>query len=275
MGLVKLGDSYDDALAKIERCEKATGERADASISIEEIITGKDNFFIHAEYSEVISKLNNMLARSSENVQTVIGEPVQSTIEPVPKQRSMDTSNAEKQIMELVQGIEKDVIRMGKGFGGRGPPAPQAQEAPKVANVQPVQVQATETPQANQVEAAGNAPEKPAPHLDLGKFVGDVGGEMDKAMATTVSSEESLGSDRLTSLSIPDQIAELEKISLDIYEKKDSEEEIRKAKAELDALSASLKNEKTENASDFEKRLIELRNERLKEAISLAGGQTA
>lgn len=234
-------DVYEEAVEKIAACEKASASKAEASIKIAEVVSSGKTFFLEGDYNEALSTINRMILKGADNVQSAMGDEI-----PI-----FDSKQ------EAAQQPKGGAGRRGKGiFGIRGGGAKAEAEKPKA-------------------QSSGNAPEteqqKAQPHVELGKMVGNTGSEINVAVFKAEETKHQTDSGRIARLSIPDQIAELEKISLGLYEKRGSAEEMDATREELKALSESVKTEKSVDESAFGKRLLELRNQRLREAMAMAG----
>jgi hypothetical protein len=306
MGLMKLGDDYEEALAKIDACEKAGGGGGEESIKVEEMLHSGDGFFLEANYEEGLSRLNNIIAKN-EAAQRAAGEtPLLSrlTLAQQPKGPVQAAAEAQPQVQATPQaGPGNFVGNLGRGTNEAEPKttAQQLEGGTRVA----AEVQ-TQTPAPTQSGlgnfvgnfgkglnrtmlkitaqrqkggapvAAEGQPTPPQPQAGLGSFAGNVDREISKVVSkVTAMGNKDAGINRLARLSVQDQIAELERISIDLYGKKISGEKMTVIRNELSTLSESIKVEKPENMADFEKRLIELRDERLMEVLSLVGPQTA
>ena len=241
---------YEDAMRKIEACEKASQEVPAAEIKVADVLGSGERIFLEGDYSAAISTLNGMVARGADNVQVAFGEgvPVGSPGQEKAKaQAGGGIMRTEREIVEMLGSVEKEILKAEMTAGAGKASGQRAGE--------PVQ------------DVAGNQA-KAQPHAELGGLLGNIKAEMDRAVQKAGSIEKADDYGRLARLSLPDQIAELEKISLGVYGAGGGQE---RAKAELRALAESAKLEKHDKDSDFDRRLFELRDSRLKEAMAMVG----
>ncbi len=256
-----MADPYDEAVQKIAAAEKPGTEKPATSINIGEALSGKESFVMSADYSEVASKINKIVLKNIQAAQPTAGMPLQEAVQyEAKKQLNVGMQSAEKGFSAL-KGIGKGLSSFRIQVPGREIQAASAAAPESVAAPDAVQYVATE---AKPLQKAM------APHLDLGRLFGSIGKEIDKVVVKAPPRKAG-DPERIAKLSVPDQIAELEKISLEVYEKKMNEEELGKSRKELLALLNATKNENLANISEFERNLITLRNDRLKEALSLTG----
>lgn len=246
-----MADAYDEALAKILASEKASVDLGEREIRIGNSLGEKEVLFLPADYAESIAKINRIAAGAGERARTALGVQEAGGAEAAQKQITVGIEKTEKGVAELFSDIKKEVGAMEKRVGGGGE-------------------KAAEEPKAQQGAA------RPAAHLGLGRLLGGVGKEMGKATAAQKpKAADEQGEKGLAGLSIADQIAGLERISLDFYDKGGSAEELERMKGEVLELSRRVKGESLRGTSGFEIKMVELRNQRLQEAMSLLGLKNA
>jgi hypothetical protein len=132
----------------------------------------------------------------------------------------------------------------------------EAKEAPKPE----VPLEAKTVPKAPESEEILRATK------EIKELVGSFGKEFEKNIMKEVKRIKG-GKFILPTLSLQDQISELEKISEGIDEQVFSEEQMKIIKEEVRGLEEKLKTEKISVSDEFQKSLIALRNQRLNEVI--------
>ncbi|MGC8662273.1 MAG: hypothetical protein ACP5RT_00590 [Candidatus Micrarchaeia archaeon] len=102
---------------------------------------------------------------------------------------------------------------------------------------------------------------------EIKSIVGSIGKEFEKSVKRET---EKIKGEKLVlpTLSLQDQISELEKISEGIDEKVFNEEQMKIIKEEVRGLNEKLKSKKSQPIDEFQKSLLSLRDQKMKEALS-------
>ncbi len=243
---MNLADAYDEAVAKILDAGKRRTETVDGSISMRGL-EETEQIFLQSDYAEGVAKIGRVAAAGGAKAQAVLS--VQSSMGAETAQvLPGKLGRAEKEIEELFSTIKKEVEVVGKDL------VDELQGSEKA-------VQTAQT-------AEGRA------SASLGTLLGGIGKEMKKAVSAPKTAKAGQPVKRLADLAVVDQIAELEKMAMGFYDKEIGGEELDRVRGEVQALAERIKSESLQEVSLFEMRLVELRNRRLGEVMTMLGVHT-
>ncbi len=230
--MVDRPQTYEDAVERTLSAEKNAGMRGGVVIDTSGVMQNKEVFFASGEYAAEVAKINRLAAKGGDAVEAALGLQAHTAGEAV-KRGIMKGFEGEieslfAQTKQDIERIERTVSKIAGGVGERGGAAP--------------------------ARVAGKAG---------GVFPGVSGNE--KAPDGAVA--RGGGAAKLVDLSIADQIEALERIALEFYDKSRGEAGLSTVRADVQELYRKVAGESAPKGSEFETRMIELRNRRLREVM--------
>lgn len=247
--------TYEEALTKIADCEKASGEKREGAINVNEIVTEKKDIFTTADYNGAVALIDDMISETTPAAGAAV-EPVP----PVVENKPVKPQPSEEQKKKADEGVKRFVAELGKDLekarGDLGKATAKVAVEKKKENATPK-----------------------APHLELGKLVGNIESEMGKKIEKASKpkpKKKSEMQDVLSGLSLADQLNALENITIRLRQSDLTQDQIEMLKEDIQSLYSKVNSQKPGmQESGFEKRLIELRNQRLIEVMGILGIKSA
>ncbi len=234
--MVDRTESYEDAVARILDSEKRSMPHTGENIDAAGIMQSQETFFSAGDYGAGAANISRLVAKKGEAAAAALGLLAPS---------AGKTANVGlvRELEAEIEGFFADIKHEISGIEGRlGRDAGDARLSAQ--------------------RPAAHGPGK------LGGLFHKRAGKEAEAGGLVASGPKAA---RLVDLSVADQIAALEKIALEFYDKSRGDGELAEVKAEVLELNGKAAGERAAEGSGFEVKMLELRNQRLHEVMERLG----